>query len=388
MSLLKNWVSKKQEESDSSYEQDNVDDSSSYIDFEEHLDPELIIPELNPKAPYCESDSTLTNKENSENNDTKNNQKNEEISSTKPSTKIIETKNDGQSIKTERENNYKNPYTEKKMYFQRCDDDYPTTLKFFWYLSEEDYQKTCCCISGLFISQLQCCFGNLCSPERKENLKKYFTSITFIITVIDVFVYLLLICLDTSSLDGLLKPSPTLLYKAGAYIYQRWYGMFTYSFLHKNWIHLLINLVLFNNIGIMVEGMPGKKLYISAYLALNYFGWFYGVFYFNKNICIAGNSPIYFGFLGFYMIESIFTCLLRSDRKKEKIDSIVICIFITLLLIGFCLIDRCSAFSTIATFISGFLLGLCCQIKEIWPFILYCIIYFIPFFLPWVVLLI
>ena len=381
MSLFKKWFSKKKEGSDSSYEQDNVDDSStSDYDFDDHLDPEV---------PYCESDSTSScsdqeysnsSTESFEDSDTNNNQNNEESSNSKPSTKIIDTKNVLESIKTERENDY----TEKEMDYKRCDEDYPTDLKFFWYLSDEDFQKSHCCISCIFISQLQCCFGNLCSHKRKESIKEYFTSMTFIITFIDVFVYLLLICLDTSSLDFFLKPNATLLMKSGAYIYHKWYGGFTYSFIHKNWIHLLIDLVLFNNISIMIENYIGQGNYILCYWYLHYIGWFYSIFYFNNNICIAGNSPIYFGFLGFYMMDSIFHCLIKSDRKKEKIDSIVVSIFITLLLVGFCLIDKYSAIATISGFLYGVLMGLCSFLQKVWFCILFGIIYFAPFFLPWV----
>ena len=282
MSLCKDCFSKSMEESDASYEQDEVNDSSA-------SDPELFFNELNPKISYCKSDSTFTITENSEDNETKNNQKNASLSINN-SEMNNNIENDRNSVIIEEEN----VNSEEESNYERYD---------------EDYHKCHSCVSNLSTNK-----------RRNMKLKKYFTSITFMITVIQVLVYLLMVISNTSSLSEFLKPNHIKSFKTGApSYYTKWYGYNKYSFIHNNWLRRFIKLVIFNIISINVENRYGKLPCLLVFICFLCSGYCSSIFCFLKSI-----YPILLCFLALYVVDSVF-----DSSAETKRDFILLCSFLT-----------------------------------------------------------
>ena len=196
---------------------------------------------------------------------------------------------------------------------------FPADLAFFWELSDSDIEKSHCSWSCIFVSQFQCCFGELCSFGRKQNLKSYFTSITFFITLFDVIAYLVMVYLNPDKNPLKIDRENLMKYGALSWEVREWAPFFTLLnlFQHKNIVDLVIDIILLNNIGPINEKMISKFIFLLYIYCVQWSSAFFSLFPFDIIVC--GNKNIIFSLFGLYLYNTKINWHYLNDLEKKEL---------------------------------------------------------------------
>ncbi|MFV0255091.1 MAG: rhomboid family intramembrane serine protease [Erysipelotrichaceae bacterium] len=170
---------------------------------------------------------------------------------------------------------------------------------------------------------------NLHQQQRKfrnKINKQMFPVVTISIIAVCIVIFALvnLILINNESFD-----SSSVAIAFGAYyqnfiaLLAQYYRLVTAGFIHISFIHLLMNMLAFYNIGILLEKVLGKSKYFIV-LILAIFGGSLFVWVTNGSELAIGLSGGIFGLLGVLIVYFIRIGALKNQRLKNQLISILL----------------------------------------------------------------
>lgn len=170
----------------------------------------------------------------------------------------------------------------------------------------------------------------LLSPLEKIHVNQSSNYATYSIIAINVLIFLLMSFSGVSILKPLVKD----LYNWGgnlgiATLHGQWWRLFTSMFLHGGMLHILFNMYALLFIGIFLEPLLGKKLFLVVYFCTGLIAGLSSIYWHDSKVSVGASGAI-FGLYGVFL-ALLTTKYIDKKSKSGLLRSILLFVFYSLL---------------------------------------------------------